>query len=105
MSTYLLVYQGHLDPTRQPSPEEGEAIMKAWGDWIGKTGPALRDVGAPTGDRARVGSGEPLAITGYSVVEADSLDAAQALCEGHPFLQGAPTDFSIDVYQLEPIAM
>jgi hypothetical protein len=38
-------------------------------------------------------------------VDADSLDAAKALCDGHPFLAGAPADFSVDVYELTPIQM
>ena len=35
-------------------------MMQAWGDWMGRVGPALADGGAPTGDHARVGgSGAP----------------------------------------------
>ena len=43
-------------------------MMQAWGDWMGRVGPALADGGAPTGDHARVGgSGAPLPITGYNI--------------------------------------
>ncbi|HEV7147586.1 MAG TPA: hypothetical protein VGN48_11385 [Pedococcus sp.] len=107
MSTYLLVYQGPIDgPMPEMSKEESDAMNQAWGDWMGKVGPALADVGAPTGDRARVGgSSGPLPITGYSVLTADSLEAAKALCDGHPFLAGAPADFSVDVYELTPVPM
>ncbi len=104
MSKYLLVYQGKTDPNWQPTPEQGEAMMQAWTSWGAKVGSALSDFGAPTGARTRVGgSGDALPITGYTVVEADSLDDARVLCDGHPFLDEAPTDFSVDVYELTPM--
>ena len=107
MTKYLLVYQGQMEgPMPELSQDENDAMMQAWGDWMGRVGPALADGGAPTGERARVGgSGAPLPITGYNIVDADSLDAAKALCGGHPFLAGAPADFSVDVYELTPIQM
>src|SRR3954447_16549769 len=90
VTKYLLIYQGQMDgPMPELSQEENDAMMQAWGDWMGRVGPALADGGAPTTDRARVGgSGAPLPITGYNIVDADSLDAAKALCDGHPFLAG-----------------
>jgi hypothetical protein len=107
VTKYLLIYQGQMDgPMPELSQEENDAMMQAWGDWMGRAGPALADGGAPTGDRVRIGgSGAPLPITGYNIVDADSLDAAKALCDGHPFLAGAPADFSVDVYELTPIQM
>ena len=107
MTKYLLIYQGQMDgPMPELSHEENDAMMQAWGDWMGRAGPALADGGASTGDRVRIGgSGAPLPITGYNIVDADSLDAAKALCDGHAFLAGAPADFSVDVYELTPIQM
>ena len=49
------------------------------------------------------GSGDALPIAGYTVVEATDLERAKGLCDGHPFLQGAPADFSVDVYELTPM--
>jgi hypothetical protein len=107
VTKYLLIYQGEMEgPMPELSQEENDAMMRIWGDWMGKVGPALADGGAPTGERARVGgSGGPLPITGYNIVDADSLDAAKALCDSHPFLADAPADFSVDVYELIPIQM
>ncbi len=69
--------------------------------WAG-SGPAPADGGAPTGEHARVGgSGAPQPITGHNIVDADSL----ALCDGPPFLDGAPAGFSVDVYGLTPMQM
>ncbi len=69
MTKYLLVYQGQMDgPMPELSQEESDAMMQAWGDWMGRVGPALADGGAPTGDRARIGgSGTPLPITRWRI--------------------------------------
>ena len=100
MGKYLLVYQGTVDPSAAQGPPD-DAVMQAWTSWGGKVGSALADFGQPTGDRTRVGgSGDALPITGYSIVEADNLGDARVLCDGHPFLQDAPADFSVDIYEL-----
>ena len=102
MSKYLLVYQGKVDPSTQSAPTEES--MQRWTSWGDKVGSQLTDFGAPTGPRSRVGgSGDALPITGYTIVEADSLDDARVLCDGHPFLEDAPADFSVDVYELMPM--
>ena len=103
MGKYLLVYQGQVDPSANQGPPD-DAVMQAWNSWGAKVGSALTDFGSPTGPRTRVGgSGEALPITGYTIVEADSLDDARTLCDGHPFLEDAPADFSVDVYELMPM--
>ena len=79
VTEYLLIYQGQLDgPMPELSQEENDAMMQAWRDWMGRVGPALADGGAPTGDRVRIGgTGAPLPITGYKIVDADSIDATK----------------------------
>jgi hypothetical protein len=104
VTQYLLIYQGQMDgPMPELSQDENDATMQAWGDWMGRVGAAPADGGAPTCERARVGgSGVRLPITGYDIVDADSLEAAKALCDSHPFLARALADFSVDVYELIP---
>ena len=102
MSKYLLVYQGQVDPSTQSAPTEES--MQRWMGWGNKVGSQLTEFGAPTGPRTRVGgTGDALPITGYTIVEADSLDDARVLCDGHPFLEDAPADFSVDVFELMPM--
>jgi hypothetical protein len=103
MSKYLLVYQGNVDMSA-PQSAPTEESMQRWTSWGNKVGSQLTDFGSPTGPRARVGgSGDALPITGYSIVDADSLDDARTLCDNHPFLDDAPADFSVDVYELMPM--
>jgi hypothetical protein len=91
VANFLLVYHGGSMPD---SPEEGAKIMQAWTDWFGVLGDALVDGGNPVSQvksiaaDGSVSDGAANAATGYSVIKADSLDAAVALAKGCPVLQG-----------------
>jgi hypothetical protein len=87
-------------------PEGDDArqqAMEAFGRWVGQTGKALVDPGAPLGPSKTVTKG---AVTdgppsgppgGYSILEAADIDAAVKLVVDHPFvgrggaLQVSPT--------------
>ena len=108
MPNYLLLYRGPATPPDQISPEQGEAIMSQWMAWMGRVGDAMVDLGAPTGERGGLtgdGSKDASAsdVTGYTVVSADSLADAKALCAGHPFLSDGTDDFTVEVYELVPV--
>lgn len=90
MAKYLFVYHGGGTPE---TPEEGEAEMAAWGAWFGELGGAVVDGGNPTGASVTVagdgstsegGGANP--TTGYSLVEAGSLEAAAGMAKGCPIL-------------------
>jgi len=91
----------------QLSQEDSAAQMEAWGQWIGRLGPTLVDVGNPFGERASIAddgtSGSPGDLNGYSVVEADSLAAARGLADKHPFLSEGKGRFSVEVFELVPM--
>jgi hypothetical protein len=44
-------------------------------------------------------------LNGYSILEADSLDAARLLVDGHPFLSEGKGRFSIEIFELVPMPM
>jgi hypothetical protein len=76
------------------TPEEGAKVMKAWTDWFGVLGQAVVDGGNPVSQvrtiaaNGSVSDGGVNPSTGYSVIKADSLDAAVALAKGCPVLAG-----------------
>ena len=109
MAKYLYLYRGPATPMDAFTPEQQAEQGRLWGEWIGRTGAALTDVGAPLGSRSAVGddgsSPEPSDQNGYSIVEADSLEAARALTKGHPFLGEGKGRFSIEIFELTPIPM
>ena len=97
MATYLLTYRGGTMPA---TPEEQAQVMTAWTTWFGTLGSALADGGNPTSagktinpDGSVSGDGRP-AVSGYSLIKSDSLDAAVELAKGCPVLHGGA---SIDV--------
>jgi hypothetical protein len=89
------------------TPEQTAEQMQAWGAWMGKLGPALVDAGAPFGARTTVSDNgsSPAASdqNGYSVVEADSLEAARAFTDGHPFLTEGKGRFTVEIFELLPM--
>ena len=89
MTKFLVTYHGGSEPD---SPEAAQQIMAAFVAWADKTGSALVDPGAPLGPAKVVSSN---GVTdgaaqgpcgGYSIIEANDLDAAVALVANHPFV-------------------
>jgi hypothetical protein len=93
MNDYLLLYSGGKMPESQ---EEQAQVMKAWTDWMGQVGDALKDGGNPFTPAAKnisadgsVSDGPAGSMaSGYSILKADSLDAAADMAKGCPVLQG-----------------
>ena len=90
---YLLVYYGGGMPS---SPPEKEAVLKAWTAWYQGLGAAVVDRGNPFSDKMKsvaadgAVSNAPIArpASGYSIVEAASIDAAAKMAQGCPVLKG-----------------
>jgi len=80
----------------QPTPE----IMEAWGTWFESISDKMVDQGGFSGGREISKSGtrdlpwDMESITGYNIIEAESLDAAEKLAESNPFIA------SIRIYEV-----
>jgi hypothetical protein len=91
MTDYLLLYSGGHMPE---SEEEQAMVMKAWTNWMADLGSALKDGGNPFTPAVKSISAEGVvsdmapAASGYSIISADSLDAAVEMAKGCPVLQG-----------------
>ena len=90
MSKFVFAYHGGGMPE---SPEEGERVMAAWGAWFETLGAVIVDGGNPIGDSRTVGSdgsvsqgGGANPLSGYTLIEADDIDAAVAHAKGCPIL-------------------
>jgi len=109
VTKYLYLYQGPATPMEDFTPEQSAEQTKAWGDWMAKVGSALVEPGAPFAARTAVGddgsSPKPSQQNGYTIVEADSLEGAQTLVKGHPFLAEGKGRFSIEIFELAPMPM
>jgi len=93
MASYLLLYSGGGMPA---SEAEQKAVLKEWEAWYGMLGSAVVDPGNPFTPQARSVSSEgrvsdgPVGMmaSGYTIIRADSLDAAAALAKSCPVLKG-----------------
>jgi hypothetical protein len=100
MAKYLFSYHGG----RMADTEEAQqAAMAAWGAWFGELGSAVVDPGNPIARSRTVGEGNGAnPVTGYSLVEADSLDDAAAKAQSCPVLANGG---SVEIGEAIEIAM
>ena len=109
MSRYMLLYKGEATDMADMSEEEANAVMAKWGAWMQKVGSALSDIGTPFGPGSSIvddgSDGTALSLTGFSIVEAGSIDEARGLADGHPYLSEGKGDYAIDIYELLPVPM
>lgn len=86
------------------TPEQAKAGMDAWMAWAKKAGTAIVDLGMPLGNLKKLGAKMDNAgdnVTGYSILQADSLDSATKLFNDHPHLK--MPGFSIEVLESLPL--
>jgi len=89
---YLLVFYGGGMPE---TPAAQARVMKQWGTWYGKLGPAVVDPGNPfsgavnkikyDGSTSKGPIGQR--ASGYTILEASSLDSATKMGKGCPILK------------------
>lgn len=91
MPKFVFAYHGGSMPD---TPEEGAAVMAKWTAWFEAMGSAVVDGGNPVGMSKTVsvggisndGGANPL--SGYSLINADTIEAACAIAKGCPIIEG-----------------
>jgi len=101
---FLVLYRAPISAVERmakATPDQAKAGMDAWMTWAEKTRSAIIDLGAPLGEsRATTpspGGAGSAKIVGYSIIQADSMDAAIELLRDHP--HGRVPNFSIDIFE------
>ena len=100
MANYVLVFSG--GGKMPESEEEKKQVMDAWTNWYKELGDKVKDMGNPFGPSKQVSAGgdvsEPAAsgLSGYCILEADSLDDATAMAKDCPVLDGGS---DVEVYE------
>ena len=89
MPQYVIVYLGGDQPS---SPEEGKQHFAKYMDWLSSLGesavsPAnpLKDTSTVTPD-GTVTTGGSTTMSGYTIIEVDSMEAALSIAKACPFL-------------------
>jgi hypothetical protein len=88
MTNYIIAYRGGR---KFSTREEGAAYMARWQAWMGGLGHSIVDPGTPLGagkliSAAGISDRGADMLTGYSIVSADSLEAAVELAKKCPHL-------------------
>src|SRR2546423_11208030 len=93
MGKYLVLYNSPVPAAEMmasSTPEQAQAGMDAWMTWAQKNGESVVDLGVPLGSSVRIeaGAASPGSsqTSGYSILQAESLDAAAKVLEDHPHL-------------------
>lgn len=89
MPEYVIVYLGGNQPS---SPEEGQQHFSKYMDWLSSLGDAAVSPANPLKDTSTVNpdgtvtTGGASTMSGYTIIEADSMDAALSIARACPFL-------------------
>jgi hypothetical protein len=114
MDEFLLVFRrSAMSEEPQPSPEELQAMMKPWQDWIGNIAAQnkLVDSGNRLASDGRVVKSDNVitngpyvemkeAIGGYIIVRAESIDEAAELSKDCPILK---MDGNVEIRTIVPM--
>ena len=110
MTKFMVLYMANQADfetmMRNSTPEQQRKGMEAWMKWMGQNQAALIDGGAPLGRSKRVDaqgvSDTRNSLGGYSIVQADSAEAAAKMFgSDHPHLQ-MPGAW-IEVVEIRPV--
>ena len=108
MGKYVFIYHAPASPAdaMPPSAEDMDKVMGEWMAWAGRVGDGMVDFGTPLDGGVRVTkdgtSPSTREVAGYSIIEADDLDAALELAKGHPHLN-MPGGCEIEIHTALPV--
>ena len=107
MTKFVFIYHAPPMPAgaTPPTPQQMQAVMAEWMTWGEKVGDRMLDFGTPLAGGTRVTtegtSPSTREVTGYSMIEAESMDAALELAD-HPHLN-MPGGCEIEVPEALPV--
>ncbi len=90
MKRFMMTYLGGNQPS---NPEEGKAHFAKYREWLTSLGDAVLVPAAPLKDPTTINpdgtitQGSTTAMSGYTIVEADSMEAALEMGKVCPFLE------------------
>ena len=100
MAQYIITYLGGNHPS---SPEEGKQHFAKYKEWLSSLGDSAESPANPLKNTSTVNSdgtvttGGTTSMSGYTIVEADSMEAALSIAKECPFLD---VGGSLEVSQL-----
>ena len=105
MGKYVVIYHAStavMEAMKNATPEDMQKGMEPWMAWAQRCGEGLVEMGTPLGGGLKVtGSGSAPSergVVGYSILQADDMEGALALLQGHPHI-GWMEGCEIEVHQ------
>lgn len=109
MKKFIVLYHAPaeaMEKMKHASPEEMQKGMEPWMVWAKRCGDGLVDIGTPLGNGQKITKSGSMAsdkgVVGYSILQAENMEAAKALLEGHPHLEWTG-GCEIEVYESLPL--
>lgn len=116
MKEYLLLFRGGNAEMASQSPEQSQAHMQRWMEWMGNLGKEGKFVGAQplnkagktvTGSKKVVSDGPFMEgkeiVGGYLICKADTIEAAIEISKGCPLLEF--DDGIVEVREIQELKM
>ena len=111
MNKYVVIYHAPasaVEQTQAMTSEQMQDGMKQWFAWAEKCGDGLVDFGTPLADGHKVttsgSSPSDKGVIGYSILQAENMEAAQAMVQDHPHLAWAE-GCEVEVHESQPVPM
>ncbi len=110
MKKFIVLYHAPVDAMKQTAgttQEEQAKGMEAWMQWAEKCGNKLADLGAPLMNGQQLSpngksKNSDKNVVGYSILQAENLEEAKGLLQGHPHLTWN-ADCTIEVHETMPL--
>jgi hypothetical protein len=109
MKKFIVMYHAPvsaLEAMVNVSPEDAKESMEPWFEWQNKVGSGMVDLGNPLGNGMKVTksgvSASEKEVIGYSILQADSIEEAVKLLDGHPHLEWMES-CSIEIHESLPL--
>ena len=109
MKKFIVLYTAPMSAMEQMQsikPEDSKGIMDSWMAWADKNKVSVLDLGTPLGNAVKItkdGESEVKGyIVGYSLMQADSMDAVKEMLKAHPHLN-MPGGCDIEVHESLPM--
>ncbi len=111
MKKYIVIYratESAMEVMSDATPEDMKKGMEPWMTWAAKCGDGLVDMGTPLGGGQKLnksGSSSSVSgVIGYSILQAEDVEAAKSMLRGHPHLDFAE-GCEIEVHESLPLPM
>jgi len=111
MKKILVIYHvpaSAMAQTMNVTPVQQAKGMEMWMNWAKRCGDDLLMIGSPlVNGRAVAADGTVSAsdrnVSGYSMIQAENMESALKMMEGHPHTSGWHSDATIEVHESMPI--